>query len=383
MLRLIVPAAALVLGASFALPAAAQSGADLVKQAVEAQGGADALRALKTITIKGDAKHWEPGQSFAATGDAKFLGDSAFTTTGDVTNHLVRIDWDRDMKYPAVERLKFSEILGQTFGVQINDKGEQSPMSGIRLAALQRELTRGSPFLMLRALDQPQSVTAMPDQQAGGQTLPAVKIAAGTARFVVLFDRATKLPSVIRTRDQDFVYGDSNYDVTLSDWKTVGGAKIAHTLSFKLDDKEVQRVTYKEITANPTIAPDTFAVKDDVKAKAKQAAADAPYQWVLRRMFLGRFLDSDAIIHPEGGGLKLVELAPNVQHVQGGGANNMIVAMKDGLVIVDAPYGELQSRWVIDAAKAKYPGKPIKYLVMSHHHMDHSRRHPRLCGGRR
>ena len=118
MLRLIVPAAALMLGASLVVPAAAQSGVDLVKQAVEAQGGADALRALKTITIKGDAKHWEPGQSFAAAGDAKFLGDSAFTTTGDVTNRLVRIDWDRDMKYPAVERIKFSEILGQTFGVQ-------------------------------------------------------------------------------------------------------------------------------------------------------------------------------------------------------------------------------------------------------------------------
>ena len=38
----------------------------------------------------------------------------------------------------------------------------------------------------------------------------------------------------------------------------------------------------------------------------------------------------------------------------------------------DAPYGELQSRWVIDAAKAKYPGKPIKYLVLTHHHMDHT-----------
>jgi glyoxylase-like metal-dependent hydrolase (beta-lactamase superfamily II) len=27
---------------------------------------------------------------------------------------------------------------------------------------------------------------------------------------------------------------------------------------------------------------------------------------------------------------------------------------------------------VIDLAKAKYPGKPIKYLVQTHHHMDHS-----------
>ena len=102
------------------------------------------------------------------------------------------------------------------------------------------------------------------------------------------------------------------------------------------------------------------------------AATDAPYQWVLRRMFLGRFLDSDKVYFPENGGFKLVELAPNVQHVQGGAANNLIVAMKDGLVIFDAPVDEGQSRWVIDAAKAKYPGKPVKQLVMTHHHMDHS-----------
>jgi hypothetical protein len=35
------------------------------------------------------------------------------------------------------------------------------------------------------------------------------------------------------------------------------------------------------------------------------------------------------------------------------------------------PNGEAQSKWVIDAA-AKYPGKPIKYLILTHHHMDHA-----------
>jgi metal-dependent hydrolase (beta-lactamase superfamily II) len=58
--------------------------------------------------------------------------------------------------------------------------------------------------------------------------------------------------------------------------------------------------------------------------------------------------------------------------VQGGTANNLIVAMKDFLIVFDAPYGEVQSRWTIDAAKAKYPGKPIRYLVLTHHHMDHT-----------
>ncbi len=46
---------------------------------------------------------------------------------------------------------------------------------------------------------------------------------------------------------------------------------------------------------------------------------------MLRRIFLDRFTDSDAIYFPPGGSFKLVELAPNVQMVQGGGANNLIV----------------------------------------------------------
>jgi len=145
-----------------------------------------------------------------------------------------------------------------------------------------------------------------------------------------------------------------------------------YTLSFQLNGVEVQRLTLKQVTLDAPIPPDTFAVSAEVKAKAKTAASEVPYQWVLRRMFLGRFLDSDKVYYPENGGFKLAELAPNVQHVVGGSANNLIVAMKDGIVIFDAPVDEGQSRWVIDAAKAKYPGKPIKQLVLTHHHMDHS-----------
>ena len=73
-----------------------------------------------------------------------------------------------------------------------------------------------------------------------------------------------------------------------------------------------------------------------------------------------------------GGGLKLVELSPNVQQVVGGSHNGLIVAMQDFLVIFDAPINEWQSRFTIDAAKAKYPGKPVKYLVLTHHHTDHA-----------
>jgi hypothetical protein len=352
-------------------PARAQQGLDLVKQAVAAQGGAEALRGLKAVSIKVKGRHWEPGQSFAPGGEPRFLGDSDISVTWDLAKDSARNVWDRSMKYPAVEQLKFTEVVMPELGSVTDQKGTQA-MSGIRVATLLRELDRASPVLMLRALDAPQSVTALPDQSLGDATMPAVAFAHRGAKFTILFDRATHLPVAIRTRDDDNIHGDSNYDLVMDDWRGVGGVKVAHARSYQVNGAEVQRLAYEEVTPNPTIAPDTFAVADQYKVAAGTKPAEIPYQWVLRRLFLGRFLDSDQVVVPAGGSLKLVELAPNVQQVQGGTANNLIVAMADGLVIFDAPCCETQSRWVIDAAKAKYPGKPIKYVVLTHHHMDHT-----------
>src|SRR5262245_66170428 len=107
MLRILVPSLALAFGAALDQPAAAQSGVDLVKAAVDAQGGAAALGATTTTVLKGEAKHWEPGQAYSATGEARFLGDKTYTHTIEKAKHLSRIDWDRDRTTPADERLNY------------------------------------------------------------------------------------------------------------------------------------------------------------------------------------------------------------------------------------------------------------------------------------
>jgi glyoxylase-like metal-dependent hydrolase (beta-lactamase superfamily II) len=372
-MRYALPTAALLVAAGLAQPALAQKPIDLIKQAVAAEGGAEALRGLKTLSVKGDAKFWEPGQSFAAGGEPRFLGDATFTITWDIARGIARADWDRDQKYPDPPiKLKYSEILMPALGFVTDAKGSQ-PMSRIRIAAQLRELERASPRLLLDALDDPNNVRAAEQEKLGKATLPTVSVTVAGTKFVILFDRATHLPAAIRTRDDDNISGDANYDLVFADWKALGGVHLAQSLSYQVNGVEVAKLNYRDVTANPAIAADVLAVPDNVKAAANPpATSNIPYQWVLRRLFLTRFLDSDSVIFPAGGKLSLVELAPNVQHVEGGTANNLIVAMKDYLVIFDAPYGELQSRWTIDAAKAKYPGKPIKYLVLTHHHMDHT-----------
>jgi glyoxylase-like metal-dependent hydrolase (beta-lactamase superfamily II) len=46
--------------------------------------------------------------------------------------------------------------------------------------------------------------------------------------------------------------------------------------------------------------------------------------------------------------------------------------MSDYLIVFDAPVSDGQSKWVLDAARAKFPGNPVRYLVLTHHHMDHA-----------
>ena len=361
-------------------------------------GGVDALRSLRRIAIKGKVHHWEPEELYSAGGPPVFTDHSTFTVVWDLGNGMARTDWDRAIKFPAVTHDIYSEIVTPERGyadvagteLVINQSDLPPPgkqaMSGIRLAAHLRELARSSPVLLLEAVDAPQKLRALPDQALGGGAyqggfggvfpsapLPAVAFAAGGTTFTILFDRATHLPAAIRTLDDDAILGDSNYDLILSDWRPAGGVQVARSLTYTLDNMRIAKMEYTEVVANPVFPAETFIIPATIRATGKRPAAhEVPYQWVLRRLNFNRFPDSDAINFMPGGGLRLVELAPGVQQVVGGSHNGLIVAMKDYLVVFDAPINEWQSRFTIDAAKAKYPGTPVKYLVLTHHHTDHA-----------
>lgn len=374
MKRILSLAFALLLGA-VAQDAFAQSSApsQRAKDAVAAMGGADALRNLKSLSIKASAKHWEPEQSFISGGPARPLGISTLTIAWDLGQGIARTDHEHRMDYPFPGNEKYSDIVAPSWGAVINDKGEDRAMAPNRLAFELREQERASPVLLLKALDQPQNVSAMPDQKLGGKAYPAIALVDGKTTFTILFDRQTKLPVAIRTNEDDVIHGDGMFDLVLSDWKSVGGAKIATALAWKFNGLPKLDITYTDITPNAPIAAQAFTVSDATKQAVKPpASGDIPWQTILVSINFGRY-DDAAQARAAAGGLqmKLTELAPNVQHAQGVSHNSLVVAMKDYLVVFDAPQNEAQSRWTIDAAKAKYPGKPIKYLVMTHHHMDH------------
>jgi glyoxylase-like metal-dependent hydrolase (beta-lactamase superfamily II) len=363
--------------ATLALPAVAlaqgTSPIETVDQAVDAIGGMEALRAAKSLMFSADAQFWEPQQSYVADGEPRFIGNSKITFTWKNDDNASRTDWEREFEYPFAEEKKYSEIVTSKYGA-VSTEGSAIPMSNIRFASYRRELERTLPNLLLKALDEPQRLSSLPSQTLGGKSLPSVALTDGDFKFAILFDPSTKLPAAIRSFDDDWIYGDITYDLAFADWRQVDGIKFPFSQTYKVNDIKVGHLDVKEVTVNPIIPAETFAIRDEGRKEAeKPAPGSVPYQWVIRRLFLGRFLDSDAVNFPASAtGLRLVELSPNVQFATGGSHNSLIVSRKDYLVVIDAPINEWQSRWTIDAAKAKYPGKPIKYLVLTHHHNDHT-----------
>ena len=66
------------------------------------------------------------------------------------------------------------------------------------------------------------------------------------------------------------------------------------------------------------------------------------------------------------------KLAEGVYLVSGGYAS-LVVDFKSYIVVIEAGQSEERSNAVIAAAKRLVPNKPIRYLVNTHHHIDHSR----------
>jgi glyoxylase-like metal-dependent hydrolase (beta-lactamase superfamily II) len=70
--------------------------------------------------------------------------------------------------------------------------------------------------------------------------------------------------------------------------------------------------------------------------------------------------------------VKSEKVADGVWFIGGGSHNSALIEMKDYLVVIEGPLGDLQSAAVMGEVKKLVANKPIKYLVNTHHHFDHS-----------
>jgi glyoxylase-like metal-dependent hydrolase (beta-lactamase superfamily II) len=66
------------------------------------------------------------------------------------------------------------------------------------------------------------------------------------------------------------------------------------------------------------------------------------------------------------------KLGDGVWFLSGGTHHSLVVEFKDYIAVIEGPLNEERSMAVLAEAKKLVPNKPVKYVISTHHHFDHS-----------
>jgi glyoxylase-like metal-dependent hydrolase (beta-lactamase superfamily II) len=171
----------------------------------------------------------------------------------------------------------------------------------------------------------------------GGRRYNVVSFTGDNKAKVNGYVNAQNLVERVETLIDNPFLGDMPFEAVYSDYKDVGGAQFPMHIVQRQGGYPVFDLTVTDVKANVPVT-----------IQAPQAAAAAPA--------------------PE---TKSEKLGDGVYLITGGYAV-IAVDFKDHIAIVESGQNEARALAVIAEAKRLMPNKPIRYLVNSHSHIDHS-----------
>jgi glyoxylase-like metal-dependent hydrolase (beta-lactamase superfamily II) len=161
----------------------------------------------------------------------------------------------------------------------------------------------------------------------------------GRFRATAALDAANLIERVDGTLSNP-VLGDMAVTVSYADYRDFGGVKFPTRIRQTYGGFPAIELTITEVRVN---GPADIKVPDNVRL------AGNPYTRVQSQ-----------------------KAADGVWYVTGGSHHSVVIEMKDHLIVAEGPLNDDRALAVIAEARTLVPGKPIKYLVVSHHHFDHS-----------
>jgi sugar lactone lactonase YvrE len=353
----------------------------VLESTVAAMGGKAALEGVRTQRVVASGQWFEPEQTFQPGDPPLAVSEYQLTLTQDFTADRLRYDWTRSLAYPSPGTLVYAEVIDGSHGLMDgNDSraaASRSAMPSVRLATIRKLHRLDSPLVLLRAaLSGQASVVARPDETFEGKTYHVLALTQEPVSPVRLFvDPGTFLPVKADTVEDDPYYGDTLCEVLFEDWRPVGGVMVPFRLARRVSALEANITIQTEVRSSvqndvPAEA-ELFAVPADLQVPFDSAdglRGERMAQWFLRRQAIGFPSYAD-----QGLSLAFAETRPGsgLYFATGGTHNTLIVEMADHLIALEPPLYESRSQAVIAATKAQIPGKPFRYVVASHFHVDH------------
>jgi glyoxylase-like metal-dependent hydrolase (beta-lactamase superfamily II) len=139
--------------------------------------------------------------------------------------------------------------------------------------------------------------------------------------------------------------GDTPIDGTYSEYRDLDGIRVPMHIVMREERFPVLDIAVAQVRPNSTDAI-------DVVTRATAAPAPTP--------------------PPPGPAPAPQRIAEGIWQLTPNGEGSILVEFKDYVVMVEGPISDAVTMASIEAAKRLAPGKPIKYVINTHHHADHA-----------
>jgi glyoxylase-like metal-dependent hydrolase (beta-lactamase superfamily II) len=170
-----------------------------------------------------------------------------------------------------------------------------------------------------------------------GKTVQAVSFTEPGRFSATLLIGPNNLVERIESRRPHPVAGDTEVVTTFLDYKDFQGVKFPSRIRQSQGGFEVLDVAVTEVQAN---AAADIAVPDAVRSFSERVAAE--------------------------------KAADGVWYLAGGSHHSVLIEMSDHLILVESPLYDGRAAAVFAEARKLVPGKPVRFVVNSHHHFDHA-----------
>jgi len=141
----------------------------------------------------------------------------------------------------------------------------------------------------------------------------------------------------VESRLPDPVLGEVSAVAVYSNYRDFGGVKFPGRIQLWQGGHPTLDLAVKEVQPN---APADIQVPDPVRSAQDRITTD--------------------------------KVADGVWYVAGGSHHSVAIEMQDHIVLVEAPLNDARTVPVFEAVRKLVPGKPIRYVIATHHHFDHS-----------
>ena len=339
--RIYGPLAIVVAGLTLASPVAAQRpGKPLLEQVARAMGGQERVLGVRTLALEGTGREYNVGQNAAPDAELGFYDVTSYRRTIDFAGKRWRQESTREPRFPTgntaaqQQRIAFDSVA---FDVLADGTPRRSPA---RADIDRADQIIHHPIGFVQAALA--SGTELTEEKAISG-LRHVRMNVDGRKFAILVSPRTRLPARIDRIVHDPVLGDVLLSTLVSDWRRVDGVMLPMRIRQRLDGRWIIsdiRLTSARVDADGG----DLAAPTSVRAVAPVVAP----------------------VNVTG-----QVIAPGVWLLAGQSHHSVAIEMKDHLILVEAPQNEARTVAVMQRAQTLGNGKPLRSVIVTHHHFDH------------